>query len=136
MLNPALDLLTDYPFQRLRDLLADVTPPDGLAPLLMSIGEPQHPPPPMLAEKLTETAAGWGKYPPLEGTPEWGAAVAAWLERRYGLAPAAIDPARHILPVTGTREALFMVGLVAIPDAKNGRKPLALMPNPFYPVYS
>ncbi|MCW8834740.1 MAG: aminotransferase class I/II-fold pyridoxal phosphate-dependent enzyme [Rhodospirillales bacterium] len=136
MLNPALDLLTDYPFQRLRDLLADVTPPDGLAPLLMSIGEPQHPPPPMLAEKLTETAAGWGKYPPLEGTPEWGAAVAAWLERRYGLTPAAIDPARHILPVTGTREALFMVGLVAIPDAKNGRKPLALMPNPFYPVYS
>src|SRR5574340_479968 len=106
MLNPRLDLLTDYPFQRLAALLRD---PAGDKPLVMSIGEPQHQPPPFVAEILATETAGWGKYPPMAGTPDFRAAVAAWLNRRFALAEDLLDPYRHILPLAGTREGLFQI---------------------------
>jgi len=138
MLNPKLDRLTDYPFQRLRDLLAGVEPPAGLKQLVLSLGEPQHPPPAIVSETLAAQAALWGKYPPVEGTPEFRTAVADWLRRRYRLpaaGAAAVDPDRHVLPVSGTREALFMSAQVAVVEPKGNERPLVLIPNPFYQVY-
>ncbi len=129
MLNPRLDLLTDYPFDRLRALLDGIDPPEDLEPLFLSIGEPQHPPPPVISETLEATAGLWGKYPPIDGTPEWREAVAGWLERRYGAGDAAV------LPVAGTREALFMSGMLAVSEG-GPDQPIVLIPNPFYQVYS
>lgn len=135
MLNPALDRLNDFPFDRLRSLLNPLQPPIGMKPLVLSIGEPQHPAPPAVAEILARTAPLWGKYPPVDGTPAFRQAVADWLTRRYGLPADMIDPERHILPVSGTREALFLIGHLAVPPEKNGRQPVVLVPNPYYHVY-
>jgi len=135
MLNPRLDLLSDYPFDRLRALLADIEPPEGLAPFVLSVGEPRHPPPRVVGEIVTASSASWSRYPPVEGTPELRAAVVAWLVRRYGLAKGFLDADRHVVPVAGTREALFQLALVAVADRKAGRWPVVLMPNPFYHVY-
>lgn len=132
MLNPRLDLLSEYPFQRLAALLEGVSP--GADPLVMSIGEPQHPVPALVAEVLTAHAAGWGKYPPIAGTPELRAAVAAWATRRYGLPAGMLDPETMVIPASGTREALYMINQVIV-DERRAPAPLALMPNPFYQVY-
>ncbi|HUN52876.1 MAG TPA: aminotransferase class I/II-fold pyridoxal phosphate-dependent enzyme [Candidatus Sulfotelmatobacter sp.] len=136
MLNQRLDLLKDYPFQRLRDLIAEVTPPPGLAPIAMSLGEPQHPYPDLVGEVLHANRHLYGKYPPLAGTEEFRRAVAAWLTRRYRLPEGMIEPDRHVLPVAGTREGLYMIAFVAVPESKGGRKPAVLMPNPFYQCYA
>ncbi|MCA1941378.1 MAG: aminotransferase class I/II-fold pyridoxal phosphate-dependent enzyme [Caenispirillum bisanense] len=131
--NQRLDLLTDYPFQRLAALLEDVTPPaDG--GLVMSIGEPQHAAPALLAETVAKTG-GWNRYPPVAGTPELRGSIAAWATRRYGLPEGMVDPGRNVLPVGGTREALYMIGQVAVPTVPGQCTPLVLMPNPFYQVY-
>ena len=135
MLNPLIDRLTDYPFDRLRALLDGIPPPLGMRPLILSVGEPRHAPPPMVAETLARHAADWGRYPPVEGTAEFRRAVAGWLQRRYELPEGLVDPDRHVLPVAGTREALFLIGQVAVPAEKGGHPPLVLMPNPFYQVY-
>ena len=135
MLNPLIDRLADYPFDRLRALLDGIAPPPGVQPLILSVGEPRHPPPPMVAEMLARHAADWGRYPPVDGTPEFRRAVAGWLQRRYRLPEGLVDPDRHILPLAGTREALFLIGQVAVPAQKGGLPPLVLMPNPFYQVY-
>lgn len=135
MHNPRIDELADYPFDRLRALLGDATPPAGLAPLVLSIGEPRHPQPKLLTETLAANAHLWNRYPPTEGTPELRAAAARWLTRRFGLAPNAVDPAVHVLSVAGTREALYMAADLAIPETKNGARPMVLMPTPYYHVY-
>jgi len=132
MLNPRLDQLSDYPFQRLADLLGGAATPDAV---VMSIGEPQHAPPPLVAQVLAENAAGWGKYPPAAGTPEFRAAVADWLTRRFGLVPGLVDVDHGILPVAGTREALYLIAQTVCGD-RQGRRPAVLLPNPFYQVYS
>src|SRR5437762_10503823 len=90
-LNPLLDTLSDYPFEALRTLLNPVTPIVNDAPILMSLGEPQHQPPALLAETLAAHAHEWNKYPPMAGTPELRRAIADWLGRRYRLAPGSID---------------------------------------------
>jgi N-succinyldiaminopimelate aminotransferase len=129
MLNPRLDLLTDYPFQRLTDLLGSAATPDSV---VMSIGEPQHPPPPMVAAILAEQGAGWGKYPPANGTEAFRAAVVDWLGGRFRLPAGLLSPERGVLPVAGTREALFLIAQVAC----GGARPVVLLPNPFYQVYA
>jgi succinyldiaminopimelate transaminase len=136
MFNPRVDRLIDYPFQRLRALLDGLAPPADVAPLIMSIGEPQHAVPALVPEALAATAAGWGKYPPPDGTPEWRAAVAGWLGRRYGLPEGMINAETDLIPVSGTREALYMAGQVIFPDTmRDGSRPASLIPNPFYQVY-
>ncbi len=136
MLNPALEKLDEFPFDRLRSLLDPLKPPQGLEPLMLSIGEPKHAPPPMVAEILNARKAGWGKYPGVDGTPEFRRAVADWLAQRYGVAHDLIDPDTQILPVAGTREALFMIGQVVVARRKNAQRPVVLVPNPYYHVYS
>ena len=133
MLNARLAGLTDYPFARLTALLgpADAKP----QALNLAVGEPQHAPPPLLAETLARHAADWGRYPPIAGTPAFRAAAAGWLARRYGLKPGTVDPDRAILPVQGTREALFQIATVAAADRAD-QHTAVLVPNPSYATYA
>jgi N-succinyldiaminopimelate aminotransferase len=135
MHNTRLDGLTEYPFQRLAALLKGVEPPAGVDPIIMSIGEPQHAPPQLLHDGLKAAAGDWGKYPPTPGTPDYRKAVADWCTRRYGLAAGVVDPDRHVMPLAGSREGLFMAAQLCVPPTKNGQQPTVLMPNPFYQVY-
>ena len=135
MHNDILDSLSDYPFDRLRALLGTTESPAGMTPIHMQIGEPKHAPPEFIEPILTQDMSEWGRYPPPNGTAGLKDAIAAWLEQRYALAADTIDPNQHIAIVSGTREALFMAALLAVPTAKNGVQPAVLMPNPFYQVY-
>ena len=136
MLNPALEALTDYPFDRLRALLDPLAPPAALKPLVLSVGEPRHAPPAMVREIIDREHASWNRYPPVDGTEPFRQAVSQWLTTRFQLPHGFVDPARHILPVAGTREALFLIASVCVPPAASGAPPPAvLMPNPFYQVY-
>ena len=141
MLNPRLDELMTYPFERLSRLLDGVAPPDGVAPISLAVGEPHHAPPAFVATMLAAHADDWGRYPPNRGTPGFRAAVAGWLAARYGLPEGFIDGETHVLPCAGTREALFMFALVAVPQhaaaaAPSAQPPAVLVPNPLYHVYA
>jgi len=128
--NPALDLLRPYPFERLRSLLAPLTPPAHLAPINLSIGEPRHPTPAVLLDALSAALPGLASYPATRGSDALRAAIAAWLERRYDLP--SVDPQTQVLPVTGSREALFSFAQAVIdPQARS----LVLVPNPGYQIY-
>jgi N-succinyldiaminopimelate aminotransferase len=135
MLNPQLQDLSDYMFRRLTLLLESVAPPPGSAPIDLSIGQPMHPIPELLTETLQEHRHLWGRYPPVGGTVAFREAVADWLTRRYRLPQGSLDPERHILPCAGTKEALFMIAQVVVPERKAGATPAVVMPNPFYNVY-
>ncbi len=134
MINDRLNLLRDYPFRRLNNLLMGLEPPSNVEPLIMSIGEPQHPYPEFVTEVLKKHAGLWGKYPPTSGTSEFRTAVKDWITKRYGLPPGMIEPDRNILPVAGTREALFAAALLAVPTKKRGAQPTVLIPDPFYQI--
>jgi aspartate/methionine/tyrosine aminotransferase len=134
MFNARLSEMTDYPFTRLAGLLGKIPPLAGRPPLNLAVGEPQMQPPRMIADCLARHVADWGRYPPIAGTPDFRAAVASWLTRRYNLRPGAIDADRAILPVQGTREALFQIATVAAADV--GRDDAAvLFPNTSYAIW-
>jgi N-succinyldiaminopimelate aminotransferase len=137
MLNPGLDLLTDYPFTRLRALLDAEPLPPGITPINLSIGEPQHAMPGFVAEALTRDLSSLSRYPTANGSPELRTACANWLQRRYALPDGLLDAEKQIVALNGTREGLFMVAQVVIPQKKGpkGEKPIVLMPNPFYQAY-
>jgi N-succinyldiaminopimelate aminotransferase len=105
IVNPRLSRLKPYPFERLRLLLADVAPRASLAPINLSIGEPRHPTPPLVLDALAAGGKGLANYPTTIGAPALRDAIAGWLVRRHGLAQ--LDPATQVLPVLGSREALF-----------------------------
>ena len=134
--NPRLDLLGDYAFTKLAEVLAPLKPKANTEPILMAAGDPQHSPPAFVQRVIAEQAHLWNRYPGMAGTPQYRAAAAQWLTRRYRLPQGMVDPERHILALAGTKEGLFMVGQVAVPAAKAGMQPLALVPNPYYMVYS
>jgi len=122
--------LPAYAFPRLRALL-DVHEPGG--PVVhMTIGEPKHASPAWISDIIAQNMAGFNKYPPNEGTPELRAAIRDWVQRRYGVA---LDADTQIMPLNGTREGLYNVGMALCPEQKAGAKPVVLMPNPFYQVY-
>lgn len=125
-------LRAHHPFTRLNALLEGVPAAPG-TPLVLSLGEPQSPVPPAVREEIERNAQLWSRYPLAQGTPEFRLAAAAWLARRYRLPATMIDPDRHVLPVAGTREALFQIALSTVPQAE---KRAVLMPNPFYHVYA
>ncbi len=130
-MNPNLDRLQRYPFERLNALLADVTPP-ALAPVNLGIGEPKHAPPAFIGDTLAASLDGLGRYAGTGGTPELRNTLCRWLERRFALGDGALDPDANVLPAAGTREALF-----AITQAVAAGRPdaLVLMPNPCYQIY-
>lgn len=126
MPNARLDLLHAYPFERLRRLFADLEP--GGEPINLGIGEPQHPTPAVITEAMARAMPLLGKYPPTAGTPELRAAIVGWLERRYGVTV----EERAVLPVAGSREALFAFAQAVLDPADPG---VVLLPNPFYQIY-
>ena len=124
-MNPDLDKLQPYPFEKLRQLFADLQPPSSLSPIALSIGEPRHPSPAFVLEAVTENLDKLSNYPLTRGAEELRAAIASWLGRRFHLAE--IDPGSQVLPVNGTREALFAFAQTVVspgPDA------LVMIPNP------
>jgi N-succinyldiaminopimelate aminotransferase len=132
-MNPDLDRLQPYPFERLRRLLAGLAPPAGREPINLSIGEPKHPTPRFIAEALCGAVDGLARYPLTAGEPALRAAIAVWLARRFALP--ALDPERDVLPVNGTREALFAIAQTVVDRAREPGPPLVAMPNPFYQIY-
>jgi len=131
-MNPRLELLHAYPFERLARLKAGVTPPQGLVHIAMSIGEPQHAPPDFVVETLRRSLDRLGSYPATAGLPELRAACAGWLQRRFKLPPGTMNPETMVLPVNGTREALFAFVQATVDSSRNAS---VLMPNPFYQIY-
>ncbi|TBW36297.1 aminotransferase class I/II-fold pyridoxal phosphate-dependent enzyme [Siculibacillus lacustris] len=122
------------PFQKLADLLAPHAP--GRSPINLTVGEPRHPVPGFVAPILAAETAGFGRYPPIKGTPEFRGAVAGWLDRRFGL-NGRIDPETQVLPLNGSREGLFFAALEARRTRKRGiARPTLLLPNPFYQAYA
>lgn len=136
-MNPRLELLAAYPFERLARLKAGVVPPANLPHIAMSIGEPKHAPPAFVVDALRGSLAKLDSYPVTAGLPHTRAACAAWLERRFRLR-GKVNPDTMVLPVNGTREALFsFVQAVVDPNASPGSRgrPVVAMPNPFYQIY-
>jgi N-succinyldiaminopimelate aminotransferase len=126
--NPLLEKLQPYPFEKLRALLSGVTPNPGLRPINLSIGEPKHPTPELVKRALAGALDGLAVYPLTAGLPALRQAISGWLARRYGVP--APDPDTQVLPVNGTREALFAFAqTVLAPGAK------VVCPNPFYQIY-
>ena len=124
-------------FDRLRTLLGPIEPKFtvGNAPVMMTIGEPQDPPPEFVTDIIARHARDFGRYPPVDGTKALRESCANWLKRRYRLPDGAIDPDKQILPLVGSREGLFYALYALIPDGKAGGRPVVLIPNPFYGVY-
>ena len=130
-MNPHLGQLHPYPFEKLRALFAGVTPDPQYKEIKLSIGEPQHPTPPFIMEALAGGLTGLANYPTTQGIPGLRQAIAAWCQRRYGLE---LDAESEILPVNGSREALFSFAQTVI-DPGRGHVPLVVSPNPFYQIY-
>ncbi len=129
-MNPLLSHLQPYPFERLRQLFAGVTPPAGYSAISLGMGEPRHPTPAFIKEALTENLSGLASYPATAGEPRLREACAAWLQRRYGIAA---DSATQVLPINGSREALFAFAQTVIDPTRAGAT--VVCPNPFYQIY-
>jgi N-succinyldiaminopimelate aminotransferase len=129
-MNPNLARLQPYPFERLQALFADLPSGNDPRPIALSIGEPRHPMPDFVAPLLDAAMKGFNRYPTTRGEPALRETVAAWLQRRFGLGR--VDPETQVLPVNGTREALFALAQAVI-DPRPGAA--VLMPNPFYQIY-
>ncbi len=129
-MNPRLDLLQPYPFERLRALNQGITPNPEFQPISLGIGEPRHAAPALIAEAIHGAMKGLSSYPATAGEPRLREAIAAWLARRYGLS---LDPASQVLPVNGSREALFAIAQTVVDASQPGAT--VLCPNPFYQIY-
>ncbi|MDO5087538.1 MAG: succinyldiaminopimelate transaminase [Comamonadaceae bacterium] len=130
-MNPLLSRLQPYPFERLRQLFAGVTPPAHLPPISLGIGEPRHATPAFIRQALADALdGGLAGYPATAGTPALRAACAGWLQRRYGVT---VDPATQVLPALGTREALFALAQTVVDARQPGAT--VVCPNPFYQIY-
>jgi len=128
--NPRLNQLQPYPFQKLRELFAGVTPNPDLKPVNLSIGEPKHPTPTFIREALANHLDGLSTYPVTQGSDALREAIAEWCQARYGVD---LDPATQVLPVNGSREALFAFAQAAIDQTRHVKR--VLSPNPFYQIY-
>lgn len=131
-MNPRLDRLEPYPFERLNALKAGIRPPVDRPGVMLSIGEPKHAPPDFVLELLTDAprlSDDLAAYPATRGSLELREAICGWLARRFGVAA---DPERHVLPVAGTREALFSFAQAVLSGARGA---VAVLPNPFYQIY-
>ena len=129
-MNPLLSRLQPYPFERLRQLFASVTPPAHLSPISLGMGEPRHATPAFIKDALVAGLGGLASYPATAGEPRLREAFTGWIARRYGLA---LDPATQVLPVNGSREALFAFAQTIIDPTREGA--VVVCPNPFYQIY-
>jgi N-succinyldiaminopimelate aminotransferase len=131
-MNPDLARLQPYPFEKLKVLMAGVKPDPAHKPIALQIGEPKHKTPEFIVRALADSLSGLAAYPATAGTPELRQAIAGWLMRRYQLP--AVDAETQVLPVNGSREALFAIAQTVI-DRGAGTRPVAVCPNPFYQIY-
>jgi N-succinyldiaminopimelate aminotransferase len=131
-MNPNLKHCHPYPFEKLARLKQGITPPADKSAITLSIGEPKHATPDFIKQALIKNLAGLGNYPTTKGLPELRTAISQWIERRFDFPTQAINPETQVLPVSGTREALFSF-VQAVVDPSE--KPLVIMPNPFYQIY-
>ncbi|ATH15300.1 succinyldiaminopimelate transaminase [Delftia acidovorans] len=129
-MNPLLSRLQPYPFERLRKLFAGVQPPAGVRPISLGIGEPRHATPAFIEQALSADLSGLAKYPATAGEPALREACAQWARQRYGIA---LDAATQVLPVNGSREALFAFTQVVVDASQDGAR--VICPNPFYQIY-
>ncbi len=134
--NENLELLNDYPFQRLNNLLKGIEAPKKKKGLILSIGEPQHKPPKFIKEIIDKNFGKWSKYPPTLGMEKLNVASINWVKRRFKLTEDFINYKDNIVQLAGTREGLFNVALALTPRKKNNLKPAILIPDPFYQVYA
>ncbi len=135
-MNSDLSALRGSPFVALRALLDPLASQSNLDPLSLTIGEPQNQPPELMKKALADNDHLYGKYPPGDGTQEQRQAITDWLARRFDLPEGMVIENRHITPVNGTKEALFMAAQVITDRAETGsEKPAILLPNPYYHVY-
>lgn len=133
-MNRDLDRLQPYPFEKLNALKAGLTPPSHLAHIALSIGEPKHEPPAFVLQTLVDNLPRLVNYPSSKGLPELRQAIARWLTQRFHLRSGTVDAEQHVLPVNGTREALFAFAQAVI-DRDPNSVPLIVSPNPFYQIY-
>ncbi|WP_404298763.1 succinyldiaminopimelate transaminase [Alicycliphilus denitrificans] len=129
-MNPLLSLLQPYPFERLRQLFAGVTPAAQYSPISLGMGEPRHATPRFIQDTLAANLAGLASYPSTAGEPRLREACAAWLQRRYGIG---VDAATQVLPINGSREALFAFAQTVVDASRPGAT--VVCPNPFYQIY-
>ena len=130
-MNPRLDQLHPYPFQKLRALFEGATPDPARTAINLSIGEPRHPTPQFIKDALVAGLDGLANYPITQGSDALREAMAAWAGRRYGVT---LDPATEVLPVNGSREALFAFAQASVDSSRHGRR-VVISPNPFYQIY-
>lgn len=139
LISPLIESLKDYPFERLRQLLAPIDPKPvnfTLGDMVdVSIGEPRHTPPELINIAIQKASHLWGKYPPVEGTDEFQESIKTYLDQHFGFDENIIKRKNMILPVSGTREGLFLAAQLAAGVKKQKGETYALMPNPFYTVY-
>jgi N-succinyldiaminopimelate aminotransferase len=131
-MNPLLTKLQPYPFERLKQLFLSVKPNPALKPISLGIGEPKHPTPEFIKTALSNSLAGLAVYPATAGEPKLREAFATWLQRRYNLS---VNAATQVLPVNGSREALFAFTQVIVDTTKSPLAPIVVCPNPFYQIY-
>lgn len=131
-MNPDLSKLHPYPFEKLAALKAECNPPQDLAHIALSIGEPKHPAPEVALKSLRDDLDAINSYPLTKGRPELRLAIAHWLQNRFSLPANAVNAENQVIPVNGTREALFAFAQAIV---KRGDDALVLMPNPFYQIY-
>ena len=129
-MNPLLARLHPYPFEKLRALMADVVPSREHRPISLGIGEPKHATPALIEEAIRASLGGLSSYPATAGEPKLRQACAAWVQRRYGVA---LDAATQVLPVNGSREALFSLAQTVVDASRPGAT--VVCPNPFYQIY-
>ena len=135
-MNPLLDALHPYPFERWRALTRDIAPSPAHRPISLGIGEPRHPTPELVKQAIASHLGGLSSYPATIGEPALREAMAAWVRRRYGVT---LDPATQLLPVNGSREALFAIAQAVVDPTWRSRAgaqaPVVVCPNPFYQIY-
>ena len=131
-MNPDLARLQPYPFQKLATLLSGARPDASIRPINLSIGEPKHPTPQFIRDALVENIGGLSSYPATIGSEALRKAIAGWIQRRYGIG--SIDPGKQVLPVNGSREALFAFAQSVV-DTSRGQ-PVVVCPRHISPVFN
>jgi N-succinyldiaminopimelate aminotransferase len=136
-MNPGLALCHPYPFEKLAQLKSGIVAPTDKPHISLSIGEPTHATPKFIVDALFDNSKGLGIYPTTKGILDLRQAIADWLSTRFKIPHAAIDPETHVLPVSGTREALFSIAQCVLDASQSmqAAKPIVIMPNPFYQIY-
>jgi N-succinyldiaminopimelate aminotransferase len=134
-MNRNLRKLHPYPFERLSELKSGIQPPSHLDHISLSIGEPKHSAPNFVKKILRDSIDDISRYPTTKGSLELREAISSWLEARFQLTPGSINPDTNVLPVCGTREAIFSFTQAAIDNNLSQKDPLVVIPNPFYQIY-